>query len=180
MAVPLFPSGKHEANLREWRALSLWLIISSITLYYIMTMALAGSTTSVSPTVTETLELTYMTDGVPIELVLPTQIEETNSDLSPEPTKYEEPFSDQVLCNCYRFVDSVVDLPHSSVVRNNLEDSGNVAVFYYPESGLFHYAFVVNRDGDSVMIAETNYHRCQYSQRVIRTDYPNLIGFFQA
>lgn len=155
-----------------------------------MTMALAGSTSMVPSMMTETQEALHIQTSVPYETVMHTQIDvptleeiqqdiaESASALSTE-RKYEEPNTVSALCNCYKFVDSVVDLPHSSVVLNNLEDSGNVAVFYYPKSGLYHYAFVINNDDGSVMIAETNYRHCKYSQRVIGTDYPNLIGFYQ-
>ena len=153
-------------------------------------MALAGSTMMVSPMMTETQEALHIQTSVPLETVMHTQIDvpsieqihrdiaESASELSTD-VKYEEPNTTSALCNCYKFVDSVVDLPHSSVILNNIGDSGNVAVFYYPRSGLYHYAFVINNDDGSVMIAETNYRHCQYTQRVIRMDYPNLIGFYQ-
>ena len=145
-----------------------------------MTIVFAGSTIAVSPTVPESQAPTHIELSVPVETVSQTQLEE-ETDLSPEPAEEKpEPTKDSLLCNCYRYVDSVVDLPHSSVVKNNLGDSGNVAVFYYPESGLYHYALVLDKDESSVTISETNFRRCQYTQRVIGTEYPYLLGFYNA
>lgn len=155
-----------------------------------MTIVFAGSTLAVSANVTEMQTTTHIQTSMPLEMVVHTQIDvpsieqiqrdiaEAASELSAG-RKYEEPNTDSALCNCFKFVDSVVELPHSSVILNNLEDSGNVAVFYYPRSGLYHYAFVIHSDEDSVMIAETNYRHCQYTQRVIGMDYPNLLGFYK-
>lgn len=155
-------------------------------------MVVAGSTLTVAP---EPYPLTYES-SVPVETVLQVStssdiqsmydiqkvyqdIKESTVALSPT-EKYEEPNTNTVLCNCYRYVDSVVDLPHSSVIRNNLEDSGNVAVFYYPKSGLYHYAYVVAVDDNSLTISETNYRHCNYTERVISMEYPYLLGFYNA
>lgn len=150
-----------------------------------MTMVVAGSSIAFTPTEqtvsppTYTPEVGLISSTTTIEQQIIESVTEANSDLSPEP-KYEEPFNTSILCNCYKYVDSVVDLPHSSVIRGNIGDSGNVAVFYYPESRLYHYAYVVHKDKKYVSIQETNYHHCAYGERVIRTDYPYLLGFFSA
>jgi len=85
----------------------------------------------------------------------------------------------RLLCNCYAYVKEVhSDFPHTSVVHNNLTDDGNVAVFYYPSSGVYHYAVVVDKTADKITIDETNFKRCQFSRREIAIDYPHLLGFY--
>lgn len=126
---------------------------------------------------------TYPQDSLPVDTVWPEEIIEVDVEaeiLAQTKKKYEEPNTTSILCNCYAFVDSVVDLPHSMDVLTNLEESGNVAVFYYPESGLYHYALVTNTAGSTITISETNYSHCEYSQRIIRADEPGLIGFYNA
>lgn len=113
---------------------------------------------------------TYETPSHPVE----TDWQDKPKEDIPEPEK------DAVLCNCYAYVDSVVDLPPSQVVRNNLEESGDVAVFYYPESGLYHYAIVLDSSLEYITVAETNYKHCKFTKRVIRTDYNYLIGFYNS
>lgn len=85
----------------------------------------------------------------------------------------------RLLCNCYAYVREVhPELPHTSVIRNNITDEGNVAVFFYPSSGVYHYAVVVDRTAGKITIDETNFKRCQFSRREISTNYPYLLGFF--
>tara|TARA_R100001086_G_C11848217_1_gene261015 strand:+ start:5140 stop:5505 length:366 start_codon:yes stop_codon:yes gene_type:complete len=85
----------------------------------------------------------------------------------------------RVLCNCYAYVQEVFpNLPHTSVILSNLESDGNVAVFYYPSSGVYHYAVVVDRRDGEIVIDETNFRRCKFSRRVISEEYPRLLGFY--
>lgn len=84
-----------------------------------------------------------------------------------------------LLCNCYSYVKEVYeDLPNTRTILNNIGDYGEVAVFYYPTSGVHHYAVVVDRKDGKITIDETNFKHCQFTRRVISEDYPNLLGFF--
>ena len=86
----------------------------------------------------------------------------------------------RILCNCYSYVKEVFsDLPNTSVIRNNITYDGNVAVFYYPTSGVYHYAVVTSRNGEQFTIDETNYRPCKLTQRELTLDYPYLLGFFK-
>lgn len=85
-----------------------------------------------------------------------------------------------ILCNCYLYVKSeLAELPNTTTIKNNLSDRGNVAVFYYPSSGLYHYALVTGYGDGYVTINETNFKSCEFSSRVIDDNYPYLIGFYQ-
>lgn len=85
----------------------------------------------------------------------------------------------RLLCNCYSYVKEVYNnLPNTKIILSNLADEGEVAVFYYPTSGVYHYAVVVSRDGDTITIDETNFNHCKFSRRVINEDYPMLLGFY--
>ena len=89
------------------------------------------------------------------------------------------PLPRAVLCNCYAFVKTVFpSLPSGSYIVDNLEKSGNIAVFYYPASGLYHYTVVVKEFDDTILIQETNYHKCTGGYRFIDRNDPYLIGFF--
>ena len=145
------------------------------------------------------LEPTYQHESVSLMTTTPTQIAEADllgglyveppqiealdlSTITPpvksKEKQYIEPQNTSVLCNCYAFVDSVVDLPHTSVIKNNLVESGNVAVFYYQESELYHYALVTETAGSTITISETNFSSCEYGKRVVRMDDKHLIGFY--
>lgn len=85
-----------------------------------------------------------------------------------------------ILCNCFAYVKKQYpNLPRTQEIKQNLtEDVGDLAVFYYPNSGLYHYASVSETDGFSFKIKEANYKRCQETTREINTDYPYLLGFY--
>jgi len=86
-------------------------------------------------------------------------------------------------CNCYAFVKKVYfpNLPITTDILNNLKkEVGDVAVFYYPKSGLYHYAKVLESDGYTFKIDEANYSHCRLTQRELTLDYPQLIGFWSS
>jgi len=90
-----------------------------------------------------------------------------------------ETIPNSVLCNCWAYVKSVYpSLPSSATIRSNLSDAGSVAVFYYSQVNLPHYAVVVEETADNYLIEETNYHRCQKGTRIIPKNDPSLLGFF--
>jgi hypothetical protein len=86
----------------------------------------------------------------------------------------------RLLCNCYSYVKEVFEsLPMTKTILSNISTDGEVAVFYYPSSGVHHYAVVVDRSDGKITIDETNYRTCQFSRRVIDENYPPLIGFYR-
>jgi hypothetical protein len=84
-----------------------------------------------------------------------------------------------VLCNCYLYSKSVYpDLPSTATILSSISEKGNVAVFYYQNIGLHHYAVLVGETDTHYIIEETNYQRCKFGQRQIPKDDPALLGFF--
>ena len=84
-------------------------------------------------------------------------------------------------CNCWLYQKNnyFPDLPSTATIKSNLvKEIGDLAVFYYPESGLYHYAKVIWNDGYSIGLDEANFKHCQITQRVVNIDYPRLIGFY--
>lgn len=83
------------------------------------------------------------------------------------------------LCNCWMYTKSVYpSLPSTKVILSNLQQEGEVAVFYYSDIGLHHYAVLVGETDTHYIIEETNYKRCKFGQREIPKDDPALLGFF--
>lgn len=61
-----------------------------------------------------------------------------------------------VRSNCFAYVKHVYpETPPTATILANLTDSGEIAVFYYPESGLYHYAVVESLE--PFIISDTNY-----------------------
>lgn len=56
--------------------------------------------------------------------------------------------------------------------------SGFVAVFYYPKSGLWHFAVVEAAFEGGFIISECNYNEGECGARIIMDDYYALKGFF--
>jgi hypothetical protein len=56
--------------------------------------------------------------------------------------------------------------------------TGSVAVFYYPESGLYHFAILRGETSGRYFIEETNYSRCKHGFRWIEKSDPALLGFY--
>ena len=101
----------------------------------------------------------------------------------PEPEEVKDPeitFPGEA-CNCWLYQKNnyFPDLPSTATIKSNLvKEIGDLAVFYYPESGLYHYAKVIWNDGYSIGLDEANYNHCKITQRVVNIDYPRLIGFY--
>ena len=116
-------------------------------------------------------------DTITIEIKTPALVEET---LLAEEMKEEViTHSKSILCNCYAYVrHTFTDLPNTKTILNNLSNSGDVAVFYYPSSGVHHYAVVTHESEDSLTISETNFKTCKKTERTISKDYIRLLGFY--
>jgi hypothetical protein len=99
----------------------------------------------------------------------------------PEEEKRVEPIAPGVAYNCYAYTKSLIpDLPGTNHILANLTpEISDVAVFYYPKSGLYHYAKVTWSDGYNFGILESNYRAGQITERNLSLDYPNLIGFYR-
>lgn len=98
----------------------------------------------------------------------------------PEPKKPEP--SKVTLCNCYAYTKTIhyPDLPSTSVIKANIRSEiSDVAVFYYPDIGLYHYAAVIASDGYNFTIDEANYRHCARTTRELTLDYPGLLGFYK-
>lgn len=96
------------------------------------------------------------------------------------PEQYTPP-SNTVLCNCWLGLKSfhLNNLPSTKFILSNLQSEvGRVAVFYYPETGVYHYAMVTSYSKSSFVIDETNYKHCQRTVRELTYTYKNLVGFF--
>lgn len=88
--------------------------------------------------------------------------------------------NDRLAWNCYAYIKAmfVPNLPQTRYLKPNAEAQiGAVALFTYP-SGLRHYAYVINRVGDLVTIAESNYRKGKYTTRTIPISSPSLDGFW--
>lgn len=93
----------------------------------------------------------------------------------------EETISNEILCNCFAYQKSkhFPDLPMTSEIKVNLQkEISDLAVFYYPKSGLYHYAKVTWTDGYNFTTDEANMSHCKITQRSLNLDYPQLIGFY--
>lgn len=117
-------------------------------------------------------------------VVLPTAAPDPNNSTSSTPQIVdkapETKLNKSDAYNCYMYVRNrfVPNLPPTRLLRPNSEaQNGAVALFTYP-SGLRHYAYVLNRSGDSVTIAESNYRKGQYTTRTISINSPSLDGFW--
>lgn len=91
-----------------------------------------------------------------------------------------EPIPQRQLCNCYLYVKERYggqDFPSTAQILNHLYKEGNVAVFYYPESNLYHYAYVLKETETTYLIDEANFYNCEHSFRRINKSDPALLGF---
>jgi len=105
-----------------------------------------------------------------------TEVEILVAPTSPVPLVIER---DEVLCNCYLFVKTELPkLPSTKEILSNVATSGVVAVFYYPDIGMYHYAIIRDEMETSFLIEETNYDACERGTRVVPKDDPRLIGFY--
>jgi len=86
---------------------------------------------------------------------------------------------DRTLSNCYAYVKSIYpNLPGTNHILSHLTDSGEVAVFYYPDSGLYHYTVVESISSTTMTISETNYGGHFVNRRTVNLKDKNLIGFY--
>jgi len=93
--------------------------------------------------------------------------------------KGEVVIPNRVLCNCYLYPKRVYpELPSTATILSSLEEKGNVVVFYYSGTGLYHYAVLVGETDTHYIIEETNFERCKFGQRQVPKDDISLVGFF--
>lgn len=108
------------------------------------------------------------------------EVQQYQSPLVIEQIKKPEP-RQVTLCNCWQYVKNTYysNLPSMNVINSNIRSEiGDVAVMYYPESGLYHYAKVISSDGYNFVTDEANYNHCKRSNRQLTVDYPRLLGFY--
>ena len=87
----------------------------------------------------------------------------------------ELPYS--VLSNCYNYLTyRLGNVPPTKTILNNLTESGNIGVLYYPRQGLYHYVVVESVVGDQVTFTETNFHGHTKSTRVLAASA--FLGFY--
>ena len=105
--------------------------------------------------------------------------------MPPEPIK--EPLKElpepsfAALSNCYLFIKEVYypDLPSTKVIRAGIKPGyGDIAVFYYPNSGQWHFAKTTGVTFESFTIDETNYKKGTRTVREIKFTDPRLKGFY--
>ena len=95
--------------------------------------------------------------------------------IEPERQEPVQTKPDPILSNCWAYVKSVYpELPSTKVILSNLEEHGEVAVFYYPETGLHHYAVVESMD--PFVVTDTNFGSATKKTR--HETSRNLIGFY--
>lgn len=93
----------------------------------------------------------------------------------PPPPPPEPELSFSILSNCYAYVQYVYpQLPRTEIILKNLGASGEVAVFYYPDSGLYHYAVVESID--PLVITDTNFSGHKKETRQVSS--LRLLGFY--
>lgn len=82
----------------------------------------------------------------------------------------------EILSNCYAYVKYVYpDLPSTATILSNLNQTdGEVAVFYYPDVDLYHYAVVESQN--PLVVTDTNYAG---HTKTTRTDPGRLIGYYK-
>ena len=84
------------------------------------------------------------------------------------------PFS--ILSNCYAYVQSrYPQLPNTQTILANLGATGEVAVFYYPDSDLYHYAVVESIE--PFIVTDTNYD--SPTKKTRQESSLRLIGFYK-
>lgn len=84
-----------------------------------------------------------------------------------------------MLCNCWAYTKSQYpSLPSTKVILSNLQQKGEVAVFYYSDAQLHHYAVVREETDTHYLIEETNYKSCTHGVREVSKTDPSLLGFF--
>ena len=78
--------------------------------------------------------------------------------------------------NCYAYVKHVYpQLPNTDTILSNLSANGEVAVFYYPKSNLYHYAVVESIE--PLVVTDTNYG--SKTKKTRNETSLNLVGFYK-
>lgn len=104
--------------------------------------------------------------------VAPVVEEPVIEEIIPEPV-----LSYDILSNCYTYVKSVYpEAPNTATIRANLTDAGEIGVFYYASSNLWHYVVVESVEGDMVTFSETNYQGNIKSTRTMPS--ASFVGFY--
>lgn len=83
------------------------------------------------------------------------------------------------LCNCYEYVKThFPTLPPTLSILTNIKPEGDVVVFYYPETNLYHFARKVKETDTHLLVDETNYTSCTHSYRQVPKNSPTILGYF--
>jgi len=85
------------------------------------------------------------------------------------------------LYNCWQFLkDSYfVEMPLTATIKSNLvQEYGDMAVFYYEKSGLWHYAKTTGSSTDSFTVDEANYKAGKRTQRSVSFNDAAFRGFY--
>lgn len=98
------------------------------------------------------------------------------------PVQYIEPEPEpepelplEILSNCWKYVKHIYpNTPNTATMRANLSDSGEIAIFYYPNSDLYHYAVVESMN--PFIITDTNFSG--YKKETRQESDLRLIGFY--
>lgn len=85
--------------------------------------------------------------------------------------------------NCAEYVhtlDPRIPFQDASMFKPNVDvpSIGDVAIFYYPRSGLWHVAYVANVSNMGVVLMEENYHAGERTVRYTPFSDSRLVGFW--
>lgn len=95
------------------------------------------------------------------------------------PTEATECTDDQIRCNCYLFVKTLIpDLPRTKdIYPNSPPKIGAVALFTYP-NGLRHYAYIIGLGGSFFRVQECNHREGVCGEREVSYDDPRIDGYY--
>ena len=105
--------------------------------------------------------------------------DQLNTNQTPTTTQLD---IDPILCSCITGLRSFgVLLPPKPVNAEDLESNttphnGAIILFSYPNS--FHAALITFVFPGGVLIEETNYNKCKYSERFVEWNDPYIRGFY--
>lgn len=86
----------------------------------------------------------------------------------------------ELLYNCYLFLKETYypDLsPDETLIARTTKTFNDIAVFYYPASGLYHFAKVTGQGAGYFTTDETNLEAGVRTQRKVYFNDPRLVGF---
>jgi len=89
------------------------------------------------------------------------------------------------LCSCVKGVRSFgINLPSVKSAKdlpaNSTFHVGAVVLFDYPENELGHVALIVKMTPEYMIVKETNYKKCSYTERRVYYNDPNIRGFYDS